>query len=94
MKIYCHFFYILMANCSKSSALSDSYFIFLIAPKNGQANMIPPNLFLGTGPSNCKNNDTSSIDDFFIRKICIKQCQHLDFTTYTKGDMDPQIFLR
>ena len=83
-----------MANCSKSSALSDSYFIFLIAPKNGQANMTPPNWFLGTGPSNCKNNDKSSIDDFFLIKICIKQCQHLDFTTYTKGDIDPQSFLR
>ena len=69
-------------------------FYFFDSPQNGQANMIPPNLFLGTGPSNCKNNDTSSIDDFFIRKICIKQCQHLDFATYTKGDMDPQSFLR
>ena len=85
-----------MANCSKSNALSDSYFIFFASPQNGQANMTasPPNWFLGTGPSNCKNNDKSSIDNFFLIKICIKQCQHLDFTTSTKGDMDPQSFLR
>ena len=69
-------------------------FYFFDSPQNGQANMIPPNWFLGTGPSNCKNNDKSSIDDFFLIKICIKQCQHLDFTAYTKGDMDPQSFLR
>src|SRR6188768_1721324 len=34
----------------------------------------------------------SSIDEFFPINISITQCQHLDSTTYTKGDMDPQNF--